>query len=274
MTDDPCISLSEVTYSYDDGTRALDGIDLEVRRGERVGLLGPNGAGKSTLLRLVAGLTTPASGTVEVLGNDPSRRGALKGGNIGFLFQDPEDQVFMPRVEDDIAFGPINMGLSGEEVDVRVREAVERTGLGGFEDRVPHHLSLGEKKRVALAGIIAMRPEILLLDEPTANLDLAGRTVLMDIIDSLGCTVIVATHEVDTALRMAYRFVVIDGKVIRKGTAREIFTDPGLLSRSQLAVPEVARPFIRLASEGLWDGPIPLTSDEVVDAIRMRSSGE
>ncbi len=194
------LRLSGISYKYGDEAPALDGVDMEIACGECVAVLGHNGAGKSTLLKIMAGLLDPGSGALEIKGEKLTRKNAdFLRQSIGILFQDPDDQIFMPRVWDDVAFGPLNQGFTGQELDARVRDALKITGLEDFAERVPHHLSYGEKKRVAIAGILAMKPEILLLDEPTANLDPVGRRELLALLKGLGCTIIMATHDMEAA---------------------------------------------------------------------------
>ncbi len=179
------MKLENVWYRYPERPYALEDISLAIANGERVSLVGPNGAGKSTLLHLMAGLYFPNKGKVEVQGTPLTKKDArLVRQKVGFLFQDPDDQIFMPSVWEDVAFGPINMGLEEAEVRDRVDKAMVLAGIPDFKDRVPHRLSIGEKKRVAIAGLLAMSPPMLLLDEPTANLDPQGRRDLVNILES------------------------------------------------------------------------------------------
>ena len=205
------LRMEDVVYRYEDDIVALHDISLTIERGDSVAILGPNGAGKSTLMKLAAGLLYPDSGKIVLLGSQLTKKNAKElRKNIGILFQDPDDQIFMPKVWDDVAFGPINLGRSKEEVSELVNNALMNTGLEGFEDRVPHHLSYGEKKRVAIAGILAMEPNILLLDEPTANLDPKGRSELMDIIKNSCDTLICATHDINIASELAERIIILN----------------------------------------------------------------
>ncbi len=254
-----------LTYTYDDGTKALEDVTMSITSGEQVAILGPNGAGKSTLLKILAGLLFPYMGSVLLDGKKLTNKNAdeLRKG-LGILFQDPDDQIFMPRVWDDVAFGPINLGLPEPEVRLRVKEALELTELQGFEDRSPHHLSYGEKKRVAIAGIIAMKPKILLLDEFTANLDPKGRKEIMDVIKRLKTTTILVTHDINTALEMAKRIIVLNKKVICTGKPKEIFSNELLLKNSHLDVPEIAKLFIELNKNGFQFEEIPYTIDDAL----------
>ncbi|MDD4307937.1 MAG: ABC transporter ATP-binding protein, partial [Thermoplasmata archaeon] len=210
------IKLEGISFEYDDGIRALENINLQIPEGRCVAILGPNGAGKSTLLKITAGLLAPTKGKISVFGKELAAKVVCR--DVGMVFQDPDDQIFMPRVRDDIAFGPINLGLEKAEVERRVEKAMKISGIEGFDDRVPHHLSYGEKKRVAMAGILAMEPKILLLDEPTANLDPESRAGIMTFIKGLGKTVVLATHDIEAAAEMADMIYVLDGNVLAHGT--------------------------------------------------------
>ena len=262
------IEADRLCYVYDDGTAALRDISLSIGKGERVAIVGPNGAGKSTLLHMLAGLKPAISGTLKLFGEPFSRKNerALRL-RMGLLFQDPDDQIFMPRVWDDVAFGPINRGLDEKAVRKRVRRALEAAGLPGYDDRVPHHLSYGEKKRVAFAGVLAMEPEILLLDEPTANLDPRNRRDLLKMVDTLnkrGTTVVTATHDMEAIGELADRVYVLDRIVIQQGTVREIFTDPKLLESHNLEIPEITKLFHLLKSFGYDPGNLPLSVDQAI----------
>ncbi len=250
---------------------ALWDVDIALRRGETVVVLGPNGAGKTTLLHLLAGLEPPTTGSVTLKGRPLTSKGMGRSsappGSVGLLFQDPDDQLFMPRVLDDVAFGPLNMDLPEDEVRRRVRKAMKEAGIEGFDDRLPHHLSTGEKKRVAIAGVLAMRPRVLLLDEPTANLDPRGRRELLELIRGLGTTVLIATHDVDAAVELADRVVVLDGTVLREGSPVEVFADTRLLERAGLEAPAVARLFRKLGNGKKGGGKLPLTVEEGVKAL-------
>jgi len=260
-----------LSYAYDDGTEALKDVSLSIARGERVAIVGPNGAGKSTLLHILAGLKPSSSGTLRLFGEPFSKKNerALRA-RLGMLFQDPDDQIFMPRVWDDVAFGPINRGLDEKDVRRRVRKALEAAGLSGYDDRVPHHLSYGEKKRVAFAGVLAMEPEILLLDEPTANLDPRNRRDLLKMVDTLrkrGTTVVTATHDMGAIAELADRVYVLDKTVIREGTVRQIFSDPELLESKNLEIPEITRLFRLLRYFGYDPENLPLSVDQAVTEL-------
>lgn len=233
------IELDCVRYAYPDGTVALDGIDLTVAEGETVALLGPNGAGKSTLLLQLNGILRASSGVVTVEGavlDDETVRSARS--RIGMVFQDPDDQLFMTTLYDDVAFGPLNMGLAREEVDARVHQALHAVGLAQEASRPGQHLSFGQRKRAALATVLAMRPAVLVLDEPTSNLDPRARREMIALLEGISATKIVATHHMDMALRLCGRAVIVDGgRVVADGPAAKIMADADLLEAHGLEVP-------------------------------------
>src|SRR2546426_6850429 len=209
---EPMVSVHELSYRYPSGPLALDGVSLALTAGESVGLVGPNGAGKTSLFLCLSGVLPVRAGMVSVAGLDPAlaaQRRALPG-KLGIVFQNSDDQLFNATVFDDVAFGPLNLDLKPAEVRLRVTEALERVGLAGFEQRVPFHLSSGEKRRVALAGILAMRPQILLLDEPSIHLDPRGRRELIRIINGLHVTQVIASHDLELILETCSRALVID----------------------------------------------------------------
>jgi cobalt/nickel transport system ATP-binding protein len=203
-----------------------------------VALVGPNGAGKSTLLSLMSGLFAPSQGIIEVMGRSLTRKqvGPARR-HVGLLFQDPDDQIFMPTVQEDVAFGPMNMELDEKEVKARVEEALRSTSLEGYRDRAPHHLSIGEKKRVALAGLLAMSPEILLLDEPTANLDPQGRRELINVLKGREETLILATHDLGIAFELTSRVIVLNKKVLFDGDHADLLDEQEILRQARLELP-------------------------------------
>ncbi|UCE39377.1 MAG: ABC transporter ATP-binding protein [Thermoplasmata archaeon] len=264
------LELEDVGFKYEDNTSALEGINLEIERGEKVAILGPNGAGKSTLLKLAAGLLYPMRGEVKLFGKTLVKNNAYElRKNVGILFQDPEDQIFMPKVADDVAFGPINLGYDEEKVKRLVSDALKDSGLKGFEERVPHHLSYGEKKRVAIAGILAMRPRILLLDEPTANLDPKGRIELMDIIKRSCETLVVATHDVNSVAQIAGRGIILNRKIVARGTMRKLFSDDKLLVSNNLDAPDITKLFLSMRESG-YDLDVPLSCDEAQSELKRK----
>ncbi|WP_270889756.1 energy-coupling factor ABC transporter ATP-binding protein [Pedococcus sp. 5OH_020] len=236
---DPVLDVRGLAYAYPDGHQALFGVDLHVHHGERVALLGPNGAGKTTLVLHLNGILTPGAGTVEVSGL-PVRPENLREvrRRVGVVFQDPDDQLFMPTVRADVEFGPANLGLRGAELERRVVSSLERVGMSDYVDRPPHHLSFGQRRRVAVATVLAMEPEILVLDEPSSNLDPASRRELADIIRSLDVTVLMVTHDLPYAYELCPRSVVLsDGVVVADGPTREVLVDDALMKAHRLELP-------------------------------------
>ena len=235
----PVLDLRGVAYAYPGGQQALFGVDLHVHRGERVALLGPNGAGKTTLVLHLNGILTPGAGTVTVSGLPVADDALLEiRRRVGIVFQDPDDQLFMPTVRDDVAFGPANLGLRGAELDARVAEALDLVGVGDLADRAPHHLSFGQRRRVAIATVLAMRPEILVLDEPSSNLDPASRRELAAILRSLDVTVLMVTHDLPYAVELCERSVVLsEGTVVADGPTRVVLGDADLMARHRLELP-------------------------------------
>lgn len=268
------IHLNAVGYKYDDGLQALRDVNIAIARGEKVALVGPNGAGKSTLLHIMSSLYLPTSGKLEIMGQEITKRTAEKARlSVGFLFQDPDDQIFMPRVWDDVAFGPVNMKLPPEEVRQRVEEAIAMAGIKGYEDRAPHHLSFGEKKRVAIAGILAMRSPVLLLDEPTANLDPQGRRDLVNVLDSLkDKTIVLATHDLSVAFELTDRVFVLKRTKLFDGSFRELVSRPDILSEANLELPSVPRLMEKWKARSGREFPIPLTIDEALDTLEREGS--
>lgn len=277
----PILEVKDLCHRYPHlDSNALDKINLKVFKGERVAVLGANGAGKSTLFKHLNGILRPLSGEVVVKGETVTKKNVRTCREaIGIVFQDPDDQVLAPSVEEDIAFGPINMGLSRKEVEVRVKEALEMVGLTGFEERAPHHLSGGQKKLVAIAGILAMRPEVIVLDEPTAGLDPLSSARILKLImkmnRELGITLLLSTHDVDVVPYFAERvFVLHHGRLEADGSPEEIFNDPELLRKAHLRLPRVAEVFEMLQQEGL-DVNIQITAEAARDEIlRLISSGK
>lgn len=233
------LEVSGLRFSYPDGQPALSGIDLVVATGERVALLGPNGAGKTTLALHLNGILRSREGTVAVAGRtlDDSTIGDIRR-MVGMVFQDPNDQLFMPTVAEDVAFGPANLGVEGSELDRRVAEALQAVGMGHAAARAPHHLSGGEKRLVSIATVLAMQPEILVLDEPTAGLDPTGRRQLLEVLSGLDMTQLIISHDLPFALEACPRSVIIDnGRVVADGSTVDLLRDSELLGRHRLEMP-------------------------------------
>ena len=235
----PVLDVRELAFTYPDGHEALCGIDLTVEAGERVAILGPNGAGKTTFVLALNGINAATRGTVTVGGmlveraNLPEIRR-----RVGIVFQDPDDQLFMPTVRDDVAFGPANLGLRGLDLAARTAEALDAVGMGHVAERSPHHLSFGERRRVALATVLAMRPDILVLDEPSSNLDPQARRELAEIVLDLPVTTLLVTHDLPYALQLCERAVVLnDGRVVVDGATRDVLADRDTMAANRLELP-------------------------------------
>lgn len=233
------LRVRDLSFVYPDGHRALCGVDLDVSAGERVALLGPNGAGKTTLMLHLNGILTPERGRVSVSGLPVAKQNLVEiRRRVGIVFQDPDDQLFMPTVREDVAFGPANLGLRGEELNERVHQALAAVRMESFADRPPHHLSFGQRRRVAIATVLSMRPEILVLDEPTSNLDPSSRRELTEVLGSLDLTIVMATHDLPYALQTCDRALVMDGGVIvADGEMRSILSDTTLMDAHRLELP-------------------------------------
>ena len=239
MNDAAAVHVQGLVYSYPDGSPALRGVDLDITAGERVAVLGPNGAGKTTLILHLNGILLPQAGEVAI-GGMPVTKANFKEirRRVGVVFQDPDDQLFMPTVRDDVAFGPANLGLPGEAVDARVQAALDAVGMDGSGGRPPHHLSFGQRRRVALATVLAMDPQILVLDEPTSNLDPAARRDLADILVTLPVTAVIVTHDLPYALELCPRSVILDdGEIVADGPTRDVLSDAALLAAHRLELP-------------------------------------
>jgi cobalt/nickel transport system ATP-binding protein len=240
----PALEVRNLSYRYPDGKQALHAVSLAVEEGECVGLIGPNGSGKSTLLLHLNGVLPErpqGPSAVAVLGlpataeNLPAIRRS-----VGLLFQDPDDQLFCPTVYEDVAFGPQQFGMSDGEVRTAVQEALARVGLAGFDRRSPHHLSGGEKQRVCLAGVLACRPDVLALDEPTSDLDPRGKRELAVLLQSLKATKIIATHDLELVVKLCGRTLVLDGgEIVADGPTIELLSDESLMLRHGLEKPHI-----------------------------------
>jgi cobalt/nickel transport system ATP-binding protein len=235
----PVLDLRGVAHAYPDGHQALFGVDLHVHRGERVALLGPNGAGKTTLVLHLNGVLEPGAGSLSVSGLPVTRKNLAEvRRRVGIVFQDPDDQLFMPTVREDVEFGPRNLGLRGATLDETVMSALHQVGMADHVDRPPHHLSYGQRRRVAVATVLAMRPEVLVLDEPSSNLDPASRRELADILRALPVTLLMVTHDLPYALELCPRAVILDGGVIvADGDTATLLGDSELMRRHRLELP-------------------------------------
>jgi cobalt/nickel transport system ATP-binding protein len=231
VDDGAWIELRHLHFTYPDGFEALRGVDLTIGRGEKVALVGPNGAGKSTLMLHLNGVHRPTHGTVRVAGMpiDPASLGQVRAA-VGLVFQDPDDQLFSPTVFDDVSFGPIHMGVPHGEIHGRVERALAAVGMTGSERRIPHRLSLGQRKRVALATVLSMDPSVLVFDEPSSGLDPRGRRELIDLLRDLDQTLIVSTHDMRLVAEVFPRTIVMDGGlIVGDGTTDEILADDPFL---------------------------------------------
>lgn len=232
------ISIEKLEYTYPDGTKALKGVNLNIFEGECLGLIGPNGAGKSTLLLHLNGILQ-GNGKIEIMGSEITGRNLdIIRSKVGLVFQDPENQLFMPTVSDDVAFGPINMELKKEEIKARVKEALREVDMADSADRISHHLSFGEKKRVSIATVLSMKPEIMALDEPTSNLDPKSRHELMQLLKNMNKTKIIASHDLDMILDICDRVIILDkGTIVAGGITKKILSDASLLKKHHLLPP-------------------------------------
>jgi cobalt transport protein ATP-binding subunit len=239
------IDVRDLSFRYPDGTLALRGLSFEVEEGRCLGLIGPNGAGKSTLLLHLNGiLPEKLDGKHVAVFGRPVTTAAVPEirRDVGLLFQDPDDQLFCPTVFDDVAFGPQQLGLGEEAVCKRVRTALQRVGLEGFEARSPHHLSLGEKRRVCLAGVLACEPRVLALDEPTSDLDPRGKRELKQLLRRLPTTTIIATHDLELVVELCDRTLVLDaGELVADGPPRELLADEALMLAHGLERPHILK---------------------------------
>ncbi len=255
------IETRDLTYTYPGNVTALHSLNFVAPRNARIAVIGSNGAGKSTLFKLFNGIFKPTTGSILIRG-EPITSANIREVRkfVGIVFQNADDQIFSPTVEQDVAFGPTNLGLDPETIHHRVHEALRLVGIEDLAHRVPHHLSGGEKKRVAIAGVVAMEPEVLVLDEPTAGLDPQGVHDLTGFINSLsrkyGMTVIFSTHDVSLVAEVAdYVYVMNKGRFVAQGTVEEIFLQPDLLRSVRLDVPVLPKLIRSLQEKGI---PVPM----------------
>lgn len=243
MTIKPSVQVTDLHYAYPDGNKALNGVTLTINKGERVALLGPNGAGKTTLVMQLNGILSPTSGSVSIADYqlDTQNKEIIRKvrERVGIVFQDPDDQLFMPTVMEDVAFGPSNMGLPADEIERRSLAALEMVGMVPLKDRAPHHLSFGQRRRVAVATVLAMEPEILILDEPSSNLDPASRRELSEILLGLDVTILMVTHDLPYAFELCERSLILNqGKIVADNSTQNILRDAQLLHSNRLELPK------------------------------------
>lgn len=239
----PSLEIKNLAFAYPDGNQALFGVNLTIQKGERVALLGPNGAGKTTLVLHLNGIHETQQGEVLIAGTkvDNENKETLKliRSKVGIVFQDPDDQLFMPTVEEDVAFGPYNMGLRDDDLEKVVDESLNAVGMLEYKDRPPHHLSFGQRRRVAVATVLAMKPEILILDEPSSNLDPASRRELAEILEKLNITVLMVTHDLPYAYELCERSVILSkGKIVADDLTKNILGNQELLNNNRLELPK------------------------------------
>jgi len=264
----PIIKAEGVHFNYPDGTNALKEISLSVKRGEFVGILGANGSGKTTLLKILNGLLKPSQGNVYLKGENLKSIDKNKiFTKACTVFQNSDDQLFSPTVREDIAFGPTNMGLSKQEVEKRVYDSLALVEMPEFGEKAIHNLSFGQKKRICLAGVLAMGPEVIFLDEPTAALDPIGVSVIMHLLKKLnkeGVTMVMATHSVDLVPLFLDRAIILsNGEIIREGAPEKIFSDPDIIRVAKLRLPRIGHLFEILKKKDGYDvGYLPLTIGE------------
>lgn len=269
QSDDIRLSVQINSFQYPDGTIALSDINMEIRRGEFIGILGSNGSGKTTLLKIMDGLIKDFKGMVYLDGMDIRKLSPKEiYSKVGLIFQNPDDQLFASTIFEDVAFGPVNMGFKEEEIFNRVNEALRAVDMERHAKRSIHNLSFGQKKRICIAGLLAMGHEILLLDEPTAGLDPMGERKMMDLLMRLnkekGVTIVMATHSVDLIPLFINRLYILSrGKIVRSGRPEDVFTAPAEMESVKLRLPQIAELIWRLKHEdNLPFEKIPLTIGE------------
>lgn len=273
----PVIETRELTYTYPDGTRALRGVNLKLAAGQKVAVLGSNGAGKSTLFLHLNGILRPQGGSVLFQGREINyhQRDLLKlRQNVGIVFQDPDSQLFSASVLQDVSFGPVNLGLPRDTAIAAAKEAMSQTGVSNLQNRPTHFLSFGQKKRVSIAGVLAMEPAVIIFDEPTAGLDPGMAVKVMDLLDGLsrqGKTIIMSTHDVDLAYGWAdYTYLLQDGEIIGEGEPQNVFMHPDWLERCHLKLPMLLELYLELTGSGLLpvNQSVPRNKEELFQNIR------
>lgn len=273
------LETTDLKYTYPDGTLAIEGISISIEKGKKIAFVGPNGSGKSTLFLLLNGTLEPQEGKIifhgkPLLYDTPSLREIRK--SIGIVFQNSDDQIFAPTVYQDVAFGPTNLEMTEEEVVAKVNETLEYVGLLELKDKPPHHLSGGQKKRVAVAGVVVMEPEIIILDEPLANLDPVGADEILDLLNELNQfekTIVISTHDVDFAYSWAdYIYLLVNRKIIGSGTPEEVFCDPDMLKDAGLKIPMILEIYYEIQKRNMASvNRVPKTVPEIVDTLKPPS---
>lgn len=271
------LETKDLVYNYPDGTNALRGINFKIEEGQMASILGPNGAGKSTLFLHFNGIHQPTSGSIEIEGETLKydKQSLLKARQkVGIVFQNPDDQLFAPTVFEDVAFGPMNMGLDEDEVERRTKDALEKVGMSEVANKAPHHLSGGQKKRVSIAGILSMEPKVMVLDEPTSGLDPNGASSIMQLLYDLnkeGMTITVSTHDVDLVPLYSDNIHVLRlGQILKAGNCKEIFSDHDLIEKANLRLPWIAQLFEKLEDDGITldKTGYPLTVGQAYDVLK------
>lgn len=265
------IEVKDVHFKYPAGVQAISGVSFTVSKGEKVAILGPNGSGKSTLILLMAGLLTPKQGKIKVFQTKTTAKDFQKlRHRIGLVFQDPDDQLFTPSVIEDIEYGPKNLRLPESDIKQRSEQVLSKIGIQHLKNRPPHRLSFGEKKKVSLATALVLKPELMILDEPTANLDLASRRGLIDMVNEMnreGTTVVVSTHDVEALPELADRIIVISkGSMLGEGETAKVLQDLKLLAAAGLEPPAIVKLFSELKAAGMV-GEIPITMNAGLKAL-------
>jgi len=273
------LETTDLKYSYPDGTLAIEGVSVSIEKGKKIAFVGPNGSGKSTLFLLLNGTLEPQEGKIifhgkPLLYDTPSLRDIRK--SIGIVFQNSDDQIFAPTVYQDVAFGPTNLEMPAEEVAAKVKETLEYVGLLEIKDKPPHHLSGGQKKRVAIAGVVVMEPEVIILDEPLSNLDPVGADEILDLLNELNQfekTIVISTHDVDFAYSWAdYIYLLVNRKIIGGGTPDEVFCDLDMLKDAGLRMPTILEIYYEIQKRNMASiNRVPKTVPEIVDTLRPPS---
>jgi cobalt/nickel transport system ATP-binding protein len=267
------VELEDAGFVYEDGTTALKDLSFSLPLHGKLAVIGPNGAGKSTLLHLIAGFRMPFSGRIRIMGKELTEKNADEmRRHLGIVFQDPDDQLFMPTVEEDVAFGPRNLRLS--RIDERVMESLETLGIAHLAESAPQRLSHGMKKRVALAGVLAMSPEVLLLDEPTSGLDPESRRSLLKFLGKTDRSMIVATHDLEAAAEIADTGILLDGSPLAIGPLRDLLCNEKLMADGRLEAPAMIRLYQVMRARGFDVRGQPSTVEQAASEIIGRANND